>query len=229
MTATPTAGAQNADIEGTTADPTGRPRLVATDFFSLFRPSECDLRVWLRAQAAEEAPPGPYSEVLMRLGTEHERRHLARFPTHVDLGALPIAERAERTRELVAANERVIYQGALRAEAELGGTEVEIVGVPDFLLPARAGYAIRDATLARRIGGGRNSAIELQLVTYGWLYEQTFGEPPVALQVHNGAGEIVDIPYEGGEAVLETLERILRIRLASEEPREPVGWGKCSG
>lgn len=226
--ATPISAAENAGIEATAADPPIRPRLIATDYFSLYRPSECDLRVWLRAQGAEEAPPGPYSEVLMKLGTEHERRHLARFPNHLDLGRLPIAERAERTRELVAENEHVIYQGALRAETELAGTEVEIVGVPDFLLPARAGYAIRDSKLARRIGGGRNSAIELQLATYGWLYEQTFGESPIALQVHNGAGVVIDIPYEGGEAALETLERILRARLLDEEPAEPVAWGKCA-
>jgi predicted RecB family nuclease len=219
---------ENGGIETTAADPPDRPRLIATDFFSLHRPSECDLRVWLRAQGAEEAPPSPYSQVLMELGTEHERRHLARFPNHVDLGRMPIDERAERTRELVAENERVVYQGALRAVTRLTNTEVEIVGVPDFLLPARAGYAIRDSKLARRVGGGRYPAIELQLATYGWLYEQTFGEAPIALQVHSGAGVIVDIPYEGGEAALQTLARILRDRVADEEPPEPVAWGKCA-
>ena len=154
------ATAENHGIESTSRD---RLRLVATDFFALYRPSECDLRVWLRAHDVEEAPPGPYSEVLIRLGDEHERRHLARFPNHVDLGELAIGERAARTHELVAENRRVIYQGALVVETTLAGVEVEIVGVPDFLLPARAGYAIRDSKLARRIGGGRNRAIELQL------------------------------------------------------------------
>ncbi len=204
-------------------------RLIATDFFSLYRPSECGLRVWLRQQGHEEAPPGPYAEVLMRLGQEHERRHLARFPNHLDLGRVPIEQRVVRTTEAVAAGERVIYQGALRAETPLAGTNVEVVGVPDFLLPARSGYAIRDSKLARRIGGGRNPAIELQLASYGWLYESTFGEPPVAIQAHNGAGEIMDIPYEGGERALEALERIVRLRLTEDEPRETVGWGKCSG
>ncbi|MGH2950934.1 MAG: PD-(D/E)XK nuclease family protein, partial [Solirubrobacterales bacterium] len=204
-------------------------RLVATDFFSLYRPSECGLRVWLRAQREDEAPPGPYAEVLMRLGLEHERRHLARFPDHVDLGKLPIEERAERTRELVEEGERVIYQAALRAETTLADTEVEIVGVPDFLLPARDGYAIRDSKLARRIGGGRKPEVEHQLATYGWLYQQTFGRHPVALQVHNGASEIVDLPYEDGEEALAVLERILRLRLAEDEPDETLAWGKCSG
>lgn len=203
-------------------------RLVATDFFALYRPSACGLRVWLRQQGEEDAPPGPYAEVLMRLGEEHERRHLARFPSHLDLGSLPIETRTQRTSEAVRAGDSVIYQGALCAETTLAATDVEVVGVPDFLLPARSGYAIRDSKLARRIGEGRNPAIELQLATYGWLYEQTFGRPPVALQVHNGAGEIVDIPYEGGDRALKVLERILRLRLAEEEPHEAVGWGKCS-
>lgn len=217
-------------VTGTPPDTNERiPRLVATDFFGLYRPSECGLRVWLRAQGEEEAPPGPYAGVLKRLGIEHERRHLTRFPNHLDLGALPITERAEATREAVEQGERVVYQGALRAETTLAGTAVEVVGVPDFLLPARDGYAIRDSKLARRIGAGRYPAVELQLATYGWLYEETLGGAPAALQVHCGSGEILDIPYEGGEEALAALERILTLRLAATEPRETVGWGKCSG
>jgi predicted RecB family nuclease len=204
-------------------------RLVATDFFGYYRPSECGLRVWLRGQGVEEAPPGPYAEVLMKLGAEHERRHLARFPNALDLGAGPLEERVERTRAAVEARQRAVYQGALRAQAQLAGVDVEIVGVPDFLLPARRGYAVRDSKLARRIGSGSHPEIELQLLLYGWLYERSFGEPPVALQVHNGIGEILHIPYESAERALEVLEEILRFRLSAEEPATPVGWGKCSG
>ena len=96
----------------------------------------------------------------MALGEEHERRHLTRFPNHLDLGSSPIAERVERTREAVAAGQRAIYQGALRAEAELEDTAVEIIGVPDFMLPGRNGYAIRDSKLARTIG--RRREIQMQ-------------------------------------------------------------------
>lgn len=41
----------------------------------------------------------------MRLGREHEGRHLAEFPDYLDLGSLPIADRAERTQEAVEADE----------------------------------------------------------------------------------------------------------------------------
>src|SRR5439155_14085708 len=108
----------------------------------------------------------------------------------------------------------------------LADTDVEIVGVPDFLLPARRGYAIRDSKLSRRVKGRRE--IELQLAIYGWLYERTFGEPPVAVQIHTGAGAIDDVRYEGGEQALDSLETILRIRLDLEPPHEVVGWSKCS-
>lgn len=203
------------------------PRLVASDFWGYYRPSECGLRVWLRAQGIEEAPPGPFAKLLMRLGREHEARHLKRFPNHIDLGRLPIAERAKRTREAVRAGEAVVYQGAFRKEVDLAGTQVEIVGVPDFLLPARQGYAIRDSKLSRSIGN--HIEIELQLQLYGWLYEQTVGEPPVALQVHAGGGEILDLAYDGGEPALESLGVILTLRLATEPPPNYVAASKCAG
>jgi predicted RecB family nuclease len=201
-------------------------RLVASDFWGYYRPSQCPLRVWLRQQKIEEAPPGPFAELLMRLGREHEERHLKQFPNHLDLGRLPIAERVERTREAVAACETVVYQGAFYKETDLAGTAVEIVGAPDFLLPWRSGYAIRDSKLSRRLEG--HIEIELQLQLYGWLYEQTFGEPPAALQVHAGSEEILELPFDDGKSALQTLEQILRIRLASEPPRTTVGWSKCS-
>ncbi len=65
--------------------------------------------------------------------------------------------------------------------------------------------------------------VRMQLLTYGWLYEQTTGEPPVALQVHSGSGEILDIPYEGVEEALELLERMLELRPVEERPVEHVG------
>ncbi len=124
----------------------------------------------------------------------------ARAPPPAALpGAIDIALAAARaagprlTAEELRANDRVIYQGELRARTTLAGTEVEIVGHPDFLLPARDGYAIRDSKLNRSV----SEYIRMQLLTYGWLYEQTTGEPPVALQVHSGSGEIFDVPYEG--------------------------------
>lgn len=205
------------------------PRLVATDFFTYYRPSTCERRVWLRHVGVEPTPPGPYLEVLMRLGLEHERRHLARFPAAVELGEGTIPDRARRTHEAVESGADVIYQGALCAEAELSGERVEVVGVPDFMLRANRSYAIRDSKLNRRLKEGNHPEIELQLETYGWLFEQTFGDPPASLQIHGGTGEIHERPYDGGKRALAALDEILSIRREEAEPDVPVAWSKCSG
>jgi len=210
------------------AEQASEPRLVASDFYGYLKPSRCGLRVWLRAQGVEEEPPGEFGEMLMRQGIEHERRHLERFPQHVDIAQLPREEQLAATIEEVRAGERVIYQGRLHATATLAGREVEIVGLPDFMLPARRGYAIRDSKLNRSVGPSHEH-VRLQLEAYGWLYERTFGEPPVALQVHAGSGEILDVEYGGGGDALAAFEEILRFRLSEEEPEEQVGVWKCSG
>ena len=207
------------------------PQLVPSGFYGYLKPSTCGLRVWLREQGdVEEAPPSAFGEVLMRLGIEHERRHLERFPNHIDLGELPLGRAAPRRRSRrSAAGERVIYQGALRAETTLAGRRVEIVGVPDFMLPARSGYAIRDSKLNRTIGTRYTEHVELQLETYGWLYEQTFGEPPVALQVHTGERPDPRPPLRGRRRRARDLRaRSWSARTSEQEPEEYVGVSKCS-
>ncbi len=204
------------------------PRLAASDFYGYLRPSRCGLRVWLRAHGAEEDPPGVFAELLMRLGIDHERRHLGRFPDAIDVAELPRSEQRAATMAEVERGERVIYQGRLEASATLGGREVEIVGLPDFMLPARSGYAIRDSKLNRRVGPDQEH-VRLQLEAYGWLYERTFGEAPVALQVHAGSGEIITLDYEGGGEALAAFEEILRLRTMAAEPAEHVGVSKCGG
>ncbi|KAA0274644.1 MAG: TM0106 family RecB-like putative nuclease [Acidobacteria bacterium] len=209
-------------------DPGSGLRFVASDFYGYLKPSRCGLRVWLREQGAEEDPPSELAEMLMRLGIEHERRHLARFPRHLDIAGLPREEQRRATIDAVRAGGRVIYQGRLEATTVLGGREVGVVGLPDFMLPARRGYAIRDSKLNRRVGPYQEH-VRLQLEIYGWLYERTFGEPPVALQVHAGTGEILHIDYEGGTDALATYAEMLDFRLSEDEPDEWVGVSKCGG
>ena len=55
-------------------------RLTASDFYTFFRPSRCENRIYLKKIGKEEAPLGPYEEVLFRLGERHEKCHLASFP-----------------------------------------------------------------------------------------------------------------------------------------------------
>jgi hypothetical protein len=59
--------------------------ISASDFYSYYSPSRCEPRVYLRGRKEPEAPPGPFEELLRRLGLRHEQAHLAAFPKIVDL------------------------------------------------------------------------------------------------------------------------------------------------
>ena len=60
-------------------------RLTASDFYTYFRPSKCELRVYLKSIGMVEGPPGPFAEILFKLGDRHEKAHLATFPKYEDI------------------------------------------------------------------------------------------------------------------------------------------------
>ncbi len=205
-------------------------RLTATDIVGYYLPSRCPVRLFLRQHNTEEAPPSAYVEVVRRLGAEHERKHLATLPAAVDLSGGELEEQAARTIDEIGRGGPVIYQGVLKASRTMGGEQHEIVGRPDFLVRGEDGsYVIRDSKMARRITEKDHAEILLQVGLYGWLYEQTFGGPPAALEVHSGTEEVVPVSYDGGVAALAALEEILQHKQAASEPQSPVGWSKCGG
>jgi predicted RecB family nuclease len=204
-------------------------RLTASDFISNHRPTRCDLRVFLRHRQEEEAARGPYDEVLRRLGIRHEREHLATLGAFTDASDASFHEHVKRTADAIAQKNPIVYQAAFSVSTVLGEAEVEIVGVPDFLIFDGDGYLIRDSKMSRRIDEENHPEILLQVQLYGWLYEHTCGVAPKGLQVHSGTGEIVPIPYDGGASALQELERLAAIKRLTVEPYEPVGWSKCLG
>ncbi|MGD0233464.1 MAG: TM0106 family RecB-like putative nuclease [Syntrophorhabdales bacterium] len=203
-------------------------RLTAADLTTFYRPSKCDLRVFLKSRREREEPPSAYEEVLFRLGERHERQHLASLTSVTDLSQIPIEERLAHTQQAMAAGASVIYQGALRAEANLSGAAHEIIGVPDFMMLEKSGYLIRDSKIARRITEEDHPEIIRQLGIYGWLYERSTRRPPAGLQIHSGTGTIVDVPYDRGLSALNMLERIVSAIESRSMPYDPVGWTKCS-
>jgi predicted RecB family nuclease len=204
-------------------------RLTASDFYTLFRPSKCENRIYLKHIGKEEAPPGPYEEVLFRLGKRHETRHLATFPEFVDLSEGALDEREQRTKTEIRRGAPVLYQAVLRASYKLGDRAYDILGEPDFLIRQHDGYVIRDSKMSRRITENDHPEILRQLEIYGWLYEQTVGMPPVALQVHSGTGDIIEVPYDKAVTALQLLGEIIALKLSESEPYSPVGWSKCGG
>jgi hypothetical protein len=72
-------------------------RLGATDFYTVYRPAECDLRVCLKYKDLPEAPPNPCEQVIRRGGVRHEKNHLLGLPAGVDLSLFSMDEPLHRT------------------------------------------------------------------------------------------------------------------------------------
>jgi predicted RecB family nuclease len=204
----------------------GSPHLTATDFYALYRPSTCEKRVFLLAHETPPGEPGELEGIMRELGERHEKAHLETFAQVRDLGDGNLSDRAQRTREAVRSGAAVIYQGVLRAA--LPGSQQAIIGVPDFMIRRDDSYAVRDCKLARSAGESSHPEIFHQLQTYGWLFERTFGRPPVALEAYLGDGTLAAIPYLGAERAEKDLSRLRELSLLAGEPWEPVGWSKCS-
>ena len=203
--------------------------LKASEPYSLHNPSKCELRVYLRHKGEKEEPPGPYEEVLRVLGDRHEKAHLGTLQGVVDLSGASQADRPEKTKEEIKKGTPVIYQGGFRTTMQLQGVDCEVVGDPDFLIYENKNYVIRDSKMSRRVTEKDHPEIFGQLNIYGWLYEQTFGRPPLRLEVHSGTGDIVVVPYAGTTPVRLILEEIVSLKQLTEEPYSPVGWSKCGG
>ena len=114
-------------------------RLTATDFMTYWRPSLCELRVFLHEKGEPEAEPGAFDEVMGRLGIRHEQEHLATLGPYLNLSDVLIDERVRRTQEAIANKVPVIYQPAFLVRRTIAG-RIEIVGVPDFLILDGDGY-----------------------------------------------------------------------------------------
>lgn len=204
-------------------------RLTASDIISLYRPTYCPLRVYLRQQGEPESEPSAFDEILQKLGERHEAAHLSTLGAFEDFRVVPKDERAKRTLEAIRGGVAVVYQGELVATTTFDGVPVEIVGRPDFLIYEDGGYIIRDSKLSRQIDEKHHEEIALQVQLYGWLFEQSVGFRAKRLEVHTGKGDIVEIAYDGGTAALAEMARILEFKRLETEPYEPLGWTKCGG
>lgn len=204
-------------------------RLLASDLHTFFQPSKCGLRIYLKHVGMEAAPPGPYEEILFKLGEIHEVSHLNSFSQYADLRKGTLKEREKNTKDVLGQGAPVLYQAVFRTVYTMSGKTYEIYGEPDFLIRNKDGYSIRDSKISRRITEKDHPEILRQLEIYGWLYEQAVDRSPIALQVHSGSGEIIDLPYDSGASALKLFEHIAGLKESISEPYSPVGWSKCGG
>lgn len=81
--------------------------------------------------------------------------------------------------------------------------------------------------MAIRVNSDDHPEIFRAMETYGWLLHSVCGEKPIRLEVVNGRGEVIQIPYDEGVAALALMEQIARTRNMAAPPYEPVGWSRC--
>jgi predicted RecB family nuclease len=202
-------------------------RLTASDIVSLYRPTACALRVWFREHGIPESEQGAYDEIIGRLGRLHEQNHLSSLGVHENISTVEPEQKAAKTLAAIQSRVPIIYQGEFRVQATIGGTLVEVVGRPDYLILGADNYVIRDSKLSRQVDEKHHEEIALQVQLYGWLYERAVGVSAKRLEVHTGTGAVVEVPYDGGSAALAKLAEVLTIKQMPTEPYEPVGWSKC--
>ena len=138
-----------------------RGSVSVSSFFTLYRPSKCERRVYLAATETVAVEPTELELLIREMGEEHEREHLAGFPEYRDLGEGGLADRARRTREAVAAGTPVIYQGVMRRPYP--GTRDVVTGIPDFLIRDGDGYRVRECKLSRSLEEKDHPEIRRQL------------------------------------------------------------------
>ena len=203
--------------------------LSGSDFYRVYRPSECDLRLYLHHHNVKAADSGPFEEVIRRLGDRFEKARLAFFGNATDLSDGTLEERQRRTGEAINARAAVIYQPVFSATMRLGNRDCGIVGIPDFLVREGEGYVIHDVKISRRITDTAHPEILWQIKLYGRLFELVTGRPALRLEVFNGKSEIVVIESAAAGAVEDRLSQLLDVAVAFEPPFEPVGWTRCGG
>lgn len=201
--------------------------LSGKDFAYHLRPSPCDLRVYLREQAAPVAPPSPFDDMISRLGRRHEVVELTRLQPVVNLSDGSFDERARQTRSEVANRAEVIYQGVLKIDSVVAGQPATLVASPDFLVRGASGYAIRDSRLAADAVKDPHHEVVLRLQLAGHLFRETLGQEPTGLEVATGRGAVVNVDDDGGVRALEQLAHLARLKRLTEPPYEAVDWFKC--
>jgi predicted RecB family nuclease len=203
-------------------------RLSPSDFATLYRPNLCELRIWLKHQNQPQRDATAYEEVLSRLGERHETAHLKSLGQPTNMTGGTEDQYVKDTLAAIQAKIPVVHHPVFCVNHTIAGVELQVFGIPDFIILDVDNYIIRDAKLARRIDDDNHPEIMLQLQLYGWLFEKSTGFRAKSLQVINGKNEIIGIQDDGGAAALCELAKVLAIKQSKGEPYEPVGWSKCS-
>ncbi len=184
-------------------------KLTTQNIYDFYYPSQCERRLFYCFTGEEEAPPGPFEQVLFGLGKRHEKNHINSLAEYVDVSKVLRDQQAKKTIELIKGNTPIIYQGVLVSDEIINGSQVNITGIPDIIIREGPSYVIRDCKLARHVDEERHPEILAQLQIYGYLYERNTEKKPVKLEALLGDSSIVEIPYDR-DAAIKILKGIIR-------------------
>ena len=87
--------------------------LTASDIVSLYRPTPCSLRLYLRSKGVPESEPRAFDQIIQSLGKVHEQNHLATLGAYEDMSVVERGQRVFRTLKAIRNRAPVIYQGEL--------------------------------------------------------------------------------------------------------------------
>lgn len=171
----------------------------------------CPRHAWflLHPRAGEEIEVDAFDELIKSLGDAHEAEVLAGFETY------EIAKSAEHTQDLVEKRVPVLYQ------PQFVDPDLNIVGVPDFLILEGDDYRVADAKLALSIENKK--AIKAQLGTYRRLAKSV-----LPARVYLGNGDIVDIDPDDDKFAEAFVTEMQALRRSDEIPRTHYSYTKCT-
>lgn len=202
-------------------------KLATQNIYDFYYPSQCERRLFYRFNREEEIPPGPFEQVIFRLGKRHEETHIKSLGEYFNVLELPRDQQIKKTEELIQGNMPIIYQGVLSVTEKIKDSEIELIGIPDIMIYNNSSYTIRDCKLARHADDKRHPEILAQLQVYGYLYEKTTRMKPTKLEAFLGDSSIVEVPYDDGVSAIKIIRELLDIITLPEVPYSPVGWSKC--
>ena len=157
-------------------------RIKVSDIYTLYDPSKCERRVFLRINRKTESKLSDFDNQSKIPNEQLKLEHLLRFDNYTDLSGWNLEDKVRKTIRAVLEGIPVIYQGAFIVK--LPSSDVELIGTPDFLIKDNDSYRIGQCSLSRNVDESHRRGIVYQLELYGWLFEKTFKIKPSMLEIY---------------------------------------------
>jgi len=141
-------------------------KISAQIIYSLFAPSYCEKRMYFTYNRVKALEPGPFEQLIFKLGLRHEENYLNSITGYRDISFGKMEDRIELTRQYINNKVPIIYQGVLSENLRIDNKEITLTGIPDFLIWEENGYRIRDCKLARHVDEKKHQEIIIQLKIY---------------------------------------------------------------